>query len=626
VGVHVLNVGDVDLKAGKFYADFELYLHTELDAKEKPRLYPASAILDPNLHECGSMRRFRPFEPSAEANNPDLPDFGLFFVNVDRWRTISRVLGTNNSLHHYRVQSHFMFRTNVSAWPINTERLEIVLESQPEALSQTEGLFFCTMPEFSGLSDSIRFPGSIDNSRLHFESSLLEHCGPPFLRPTTVRQCAADAAAAAAAADSAAYGAGIYSSSGSSSWFLGGVRHGPPALPPAPPTIFLDRRSPAASSLFDRECACVPVEGFQQGYERESCGCQGGRTTSARVAFTVVYHTPELGVIVSCFLAPIFISVINLATYLMPPVHSETRMSIVQSGIVALVLYHAGLKSQVPLAGVLTLADRVLLVLYGVAGGSFVATSLILTLQFEGRPRAAMLLFRASRLLGPLLSALAFATYANPVCELLLDGTFFSRLTRTGLVASALLLVLLRVLVAAVARAGGAARRRRRRQRGGGLQLVELEGDDDRSRGVDQDELGESASAAEAHTCTGTDSIAATQRAMQRTLRALMDTQQQTAEQLATLTSALASMQQGPKSPTPTPTPTPTPMPMPMPMSTHSGAVGARGGRGAVQQPDYSSTRRHTLPQSPAIPPEQPLIELEADEPLGLGLYGSLSL
>ena len=92
---------------------------------------------------------------------------------------------------------------------------------------------------------------------------------------------------------------------------------------------------------------------------------------------------------VSCFLAPIFISVINLATYLMPPVHSETRMSIVQSGIVALVLYHAGLKSQVPLAGVLTLADRVLLVLYGVAGGSFVATSLILTLQFEVRRRAA---------------------------------------------------------------------------------------------------------------------------------------------------------------------------------------------------------------------------------------------
>ena len=42
---------------------------------------------------------------------------------------------------------------------------------------------------------------------------------------------------------------------------------------------------------------------------------------------------------------------------------------------------------QVPLAGVLTLADRVLLVLYGVSGGSFVATSLILTLRFEARRR-----------------------------------------------------------------------------------------------------------------------------------------------------------------------------------------------------------------------------------------------
>ena len=50
----------------------------------------------------------------------------------------------------------------------------------------------------------------------------------------------------------------------------------------------------------------------------------------------------------------------------MPPETCETRMSIVQSGLVALVLYHAGLKSQVPLAAVLTLADRVLLVLYGI--------------------------------------------------------------------------------------------------------------------------------------------------------------------------------------------------------------------------------------------------------------------
>ena len=237
-----------------------------------------------------------------------------------------------------------MFRTNVSAWPINTERLEVVIESQPEALGEKEGLFFCTMPEFSGplslhylptphsppttphsplpthhspltthhspltihhsplasphspftprhsplathlspltatyrftsgLSDSIRFPGSIDNSRLHFESSLLEHCGPPFLRPTTVRQCAADATTADAAAEGAAYDGAALSSASWLGW------SSVPSPPPPPPStaIFLDRRSAATSSLFDRECACVPVEGFQQGYERESCGCQGG--------------------------------------------------------------------------------------------------------------------------------------------------------------------------------------------------------------------------------------------------------------------------------------------------------------------------------------------------------------
>ena len=39
----------------------------------------------------------------------------------------------------------------------------------------------------------------------------------------------------------------------------------------------------------------------------------------------------------------------------MPHETCETRISIVQSGLVALVLYHAGIKSQVPLAGGLTL-------------------------------------------------------------------------------------------------------------------------------------------------------------------------------------------------------------------------------------------------------------------------------
>ena len=56
-------------------------------------------------------------------------DKGLFFANIDRLRTVE-VVRNNGSLHHYRVQSNFYFRTNISMWPMNTERLEVVLEQQ----------------------------------------------------------------------------------------------------------------------------------------------------------------------------------------------------------------------------------------------------------------------------------------------------------------------------------------------------------------------------------------------------------------------------------------------------------------------------------------------------------------
>ena len=204
-----------------------------------------------------------------------LADEGLLLVNVDVWRKVSRVLGADGALHHYRVQSHFMFRTNISSWPINRERLEIVLESQPEALSAAEGLFFCTMPEYvaaspppnaapapdpaalpppprpeacsctarlgsthrrySGLADSIRFPGSIDNQRLSYAAKVEEHCSPPFVKPQ--RECRADEGETSLLRQSA---------------------------------------TTSLSTYMDVECECEAVADYLEGYDRESCGCQGG--------------------------------------------------------------------------------------------------------------------------------------------------------------------------------------------------------------------------------------------------------------------------------------------------------------------------------------------------------------
>ena len=78
----------------------------------------------------------------------------------------------NGTLHHYRVQSNFYFRTNVRDWPLQTERLELLMEMYEETFKSSPSMFFCIMPELSGLSQSVRFPGSLDNQaslpgRLH---------------------------------------------------------------------------------------------------------------------------------------------------------------------------------------------------------------------------------------------------------------------------------------------------------------------------------------------------------------------------------------------------------------------------------------------------------------------------
>jgi len=359
VGVLVLNVGDVDMKAGRFYADLQVFLHVETDGNGRDRLYPKSSVVDETLAWCNSMPFWRPYQPSAEDMRRS--DRGLFLVNVDRLRNVEPMFH-NGSIDHFRVQSSFYFRTNITQWPMNTERLEVVLELESERMTEEVSHIFCSMPEYSGLSHTVRFPGSIDNQRLSTSVKVTENCGPPFLRP--VVQCVA---------------------------------------PPGD-----DGSRPTYRPLFDKTCECDKVADFLEGYDTESCGCQGGRVASSRVTFTVLYHTPEVGAFVSAFLPPIFIMVVNLGAYLIPPQAIETRFSLSNSGLIALVLFHAGLKGQTPLTGVLTTADYVMIGCYFVIGVALVVSALLLTLKFEGHQAHAQLLFRVCRPLGPTLSLLLF--------------------------------------------------------------------------------------------------------------------------------------------------------------------------------------------------------------------------
>lgn len=398
VGVHVLNVGDVDLKAARFYADIQIFLHVEQTRDGEDKLYARSAILDPSLAECNGMPYWRQFQPTEE----DLQrlDLGLFLVNIDRYRSVELVRH-NGSLHHYRVQSNFYFRTNISFWPMNTERLEIVLETQTEAMTRVERLLFCTMPEYSGLSQSVRFPGSLDNQRLSYESRVVETCGPPFQRP--IRQCLKSAGQGTTPVDGREGGASV----SPARWEDGSVdddrgEGGGGAR------VVHSEASGGTIHLFDQTCECDTVSDYREGYDRESCGCQGGRIPSSRLTFAVLYKTPEVGAAISAFMAPVFIMFVNLGTYLIPPKAIETRFSLSNSGLVALVLFHAGLKGQTPLTGVLTFADNVMIGCYLVLLISFVISAIILTLRFEERPIAAQVMFEWCRVLGPVYSILAF--------------------------------------------------------------------------------------------------------------------------------------------------------------------------------------------------------------------------
>mmetsp|Transcript_13785 Transcript_13785/g.27738 ORF Transcript_13785/g.27738 Transcript_13785/m.27738 type:complete len:248 (+) Transcript_13785:740-1483(+) len=116
-------------------------------------------------------------------------------------------------------------------------------------------------------------------------------------------------------------------------------------------------------------------------------------------------------------MAPLTIMIANMFSYVIPPAAIETRFTLSTSSLVSLVLFHAGLKAQTPLAGVLTLADQLMIGAYLSVLASLLLSALLLTLRFtttaSGEPhlpaqRFATILFESTRLVGPLLSTIFF--------------------------------------------------------------------------------------------------------------------------------------------------------------------------------------------------------------------------
>ena len=61
-----------------------------------------------------------------------------------------------------------------------------------------------------------------------------------------------------------------------------------------------------------------------------------GRATAARLTFTILYRTPELGAFTSTFMAPLTIMIANLFSYIMPPAAIETRFGGAEAYVLSL--------------------------------------------------------------------------------------------------------------------------------------------------------------------------------------------------------------------------------------------------------------------------------------------------
>lgn len=109
----------------------------------------------------------------------------------------------------------------------------------------------------------------------------------------------------------------------------------------------------------------------------------------SRFTFKIYARRPVLKAFLKFFLPAIFILIVTLYTYLLPLKDLVTRISVIGSMLVAAVMFHVGLDSQLPVAGVLSLADVFMICLYIVILTAMLLSMLLLRLKLDDKERLA---------------------------------------------------------------------------------------------------------------------------------------------------------------------------------------------------------------------------------------------
>lgn len=324
VGVYVLNIADVNVVAGSFYADYLLTVY-----KDETNYEELDDLLDTfsnsNKRECSTrqvektkQQLFKPFNYTAD---------DIFIVNVDQYHEFIPVLDINSSrLGQYRVMGIHYFQPVLKEWPFDSQRLPVIIELAKQVATEDIMAVVCFMPEFSGISSSVMFPGSSSHT-LSFDYETVERCWPPFVHPSAT--C-------------------------------------------------------SGSNFGTSDCDCPSIEVHDASlgvphsrFQDFSCRCKGGKNVASEYQFSITYDSPESRGFQKAVLPVIFIMLVNTISYLIPPEENSIRVSTCSTTLVSAVLFHSGLENQIPATGSLSAAEVLLIVNYTVNLVSWVVTLVI---------------------------------------------------------------------------------------------------------------------------------------------------------------------------------------------------------------------------------------------------------
>jgi len=138
----------------------------------------------------------------------------------------------------------------------------------------------------------------------------------------------------------------------------------------------------------EEECACETVPGFDpvSGLDLETCGCMGGVPAASTLELTVEARASRVGAFQSECVAPFLIVIIAHTSYVITPAWLETRFNLLNSALIALVLYHAALKTRGNMnnVSVANVYDKFILLSYVALLAAYALTLWMMQLQ-EGK-------------------------------------------------------------------------------------------------------------------------------------------------------------------------------------------------------------------------------------------------